>query len=279
MKIAVASGKGGTGKTTVALSLALAAEGDVRLLDCDVEEPNCHLFVRPEQEDVLPVNLRIPVVDEERCRLCGKCAEACEFGAMAAMPNRVLTFPELCHGCGACSFVCPAGAITETPEEIGEVRLSRTDGLRLVRGLLHVGQAQAPPVIREVMRHAGKRGTAIIDAPPGSSCSMVAATRQADFIFLVTELTPFGLHDLGLAIETIEPLGIPMGIIINRVPDGCDGDLGTDGRVPVMLRIPESRDIAETCARGGTLLDALPEMRPKFKELLRVAAGKEVSPC
>jgi len=279
MKIAVASGKGGTGKTTVALALAHAAEGGARLLDCDVEEPNCHLFVRPKREEVLPVTLRAPVIDQERCRLCGKCAEACEFSALAAMPTKVLTFPDLCHGCGACSFVCPSGAITETPIEIGEVRIGSAGDLRLVYGCLHVGKAQAPPVIREVMRHASRRATTIIDAPPGSSCPMVAATRRADFILLVTELTPFGLHDLGLAIDTIEPMGIPMGIVINRVPEGYTDDLALDDRAPVLLRIPESRKIAETYARGGTLLDAMPEMRPQFEELLRLATAGEASRC
>lgn len=275
MRIAVASGKGGTGKTTVSVSLAKAAGENARLLDCDVEEPNCHLFLCPEQEQAIPVAIRVPRVDAERCSLCGKCATACEFNAIIALPRKVLVYEDLCHGCGACSYVCPEGAITEANAPIGEVRASDVDGLHLVRGLLTVGKAQAPPVIRAVLRHAMRRGVTIIDAPPGTSCPMVTATRHADFVILVSELTPFGLHDLSLAIDTLEPLGVPMGIIINRFPEKCRGDLPVDPRVPILLRIPESRRIAEVTARGGALLDAMPALRPHFERILKHAAGKE----
>jgi len=200
MIISIASGKGGTGKTTVATNLALSIDKDVQLLDCDVEEPNAHLFIKPAIEERQTVTTPVPSVDESKCTLCGKCGEICQFRAIIVIGETVLPFPELCHSCGGCMAVCPEGAITEVPRELGVLEKGRRNGLAFVHGRLRVGEAMSPPLIRKVRSFTDPDKLTIIDAPPGTSCPVIAAMTGADFVLLVTEPTPFGLHDLQLAV-------------------------------------------------------------------------------
>jgi MinD superfamily P-loop ATPase len=269
MRIAVASGKGGTGKTTVALALASTAGADVLLRDCDVEEPNCHLFISTEQQRKKVYGL-MPVIDKALCTSCGKCGKICQFNAIAVLGDNVLLFPELCHGCGGCVRVCPTGALKEVDKEIGEIGICRKDDLSLIDGHLSIGQAMSPPLIRAVKNHGGRQKYTIVDCPPGTSCPMVTAVRDADFVLLVTEPTPFGLHDLTLAVDTLRELKLPMGVIINRADSGDDkvkAYCKAEG-IPVMLEIPHRRDIAMAYSRGETMLQAAPELGLMFRELL-----------
>jgi MinD superfamily P-loop ATPase len=223
MRIAVASGKGGTGKTTLATNLAfvLAQEGvPVAYLDCDVEEPNGHIFLKPEIERTSRVSILVPEVDESKCTYCRACSEACRFSAILALKEKVLTFPNLCHGCGGCSLACGEDAIREVPRPMGVVEQGRAGKVVFVQGRLDVGEAMAPPVIREVLKAAPKEGTVIVDAPPGTSCPVIESVKGADVVLLVTEPTPFGLHDLKLAVGMVRALGIPFAVAVNRVGVG-----------------------------------------------------------
>jgi len=272
--LAVASGKGGTGKTTVAVNLALCSPKPVRLLDCDVEEPNCHIFLKPSIHAREAVSLPVPFVDEAKCNACGECGRICEFHAIVVLRTAPLVFPELCHGCGGCAQVCPTGAIKEVAREIGVVEAGVGKGVEIVQGRLNIGHPMSPPIIRAVKRHASPENLNIIDCPPGTSCPVVAAMRGSDNVLLVTEPTPFGLHDLKLAVETVRQLGIPFGVIINRADSGDDRVAEYCHRegIPVLLEIPEDRRIAEAYSRGETILEAIPEMRQVFIDLLaRVA--------
>ncbi|HEY50975.1 MAG TPA: P-loop NTPase [Dehalococcoidia bacterium] len=271
MVISVASGKGGTGKTLVATSLALSLKDreKVQLLDCDVEEPNAHLFLKPTFTHSKTVSIPIPKVDEERCAYCGKCAEACHFNAIAVMKEKVLIFRELCHGCGVCSYVCPESAISEDGREIGVVELGYSDGVRFVQGTLIVGEPIAPPVIREVKESAGRGGIVIIDVPPGTSCPVVEAVKGSDFCILVTEPTPFGLNDLALAVETMRELDIPCGVILNRagVGNGKVEEYCKKEGIPILLTIPLDTEIARLYSRGITLAEGMPEWKEHFLAL------------
>lgn len=296
LRIAVASGKGGTGKTTVATSLALSLAGDPApdgqaplpplFLDCDVEAPNAHLFLEPVITERRAAGILVPQVDAARCSLCGKCAQVCQYHAIAVLGKSVLVFPQLCHGCGSCSRQCPDGAITEKLEATGALeRGGARGGLRFARGVMDVGQPMAVPIIRELKRWAAPLpGQAVIlDVSPGSSCPVVEAMRGADFILLVTEPTPFGLHDLRLAAGVTRELGIPAGVVINR--DGI-GDSRVDAfcaaeNLPILMRIPHERRIAEGVARGRSLVDIHPEYAPRFLELYaraRALAGGSPAP-
>jgi len=268
--IAIASGKGGTGKTTVAVHLAacLAAQGRaVQYLDCDVEEPNGHLFLKPKMERSESVGIPVPVVDAAQCTSCGKCAEVCEFNAIA-MLKKPLVFPELCHGCGACALVCPVGAIRETSRAIGVVETGRTGTIGFAQGRLNVGEPMAPPLIRAVKARRNPDAIALFDSPPGTSCPVVATVCDADLVVLVTEPTPFGLHDLALAVDTFRPMGKPMGVVVNRadddrrVQDYCQAE-----NLPVLAELPDDRRVAETYARGELVFDRLPEWRDRFDAL------------
>ena len=268
--IAIASGKGGTGKTTVAVHLAaaLAARGRaVQYLDCDVEEPNGHLFLKPAIEASESVGIPVPTVDAARCIACGKCAEVCEFNAIA-MLKKPLVFPELCHGCGACALVCPVGAIRETPRAIGVAETGRAGAIAFAQGRLNVGEPMSPPLIRAVKARRNPDAVALFDAPPGTSCPVVATVRGADFVVLVTEPTPFGLHDLQLAVDTLRPLGRPLAVVVNRadddrrVQDYCQAE-----HLPILAELPDDRRVAETYARGELLFDRLPEWRDRFETL------------
>ena len=277
MIVAIASGKGGTGKTTVAVSLAQVARGPVRLLDCDVEEPNCHLFLRPEIERIEPVTMPIPKVDEARCTACGECGRFCEFNAIVSFKTTPLVFPELCHGCGGCLDVCPEGAIREVAREIGVVELGHAGNVVFAHGRLSVGEPMAPPVIRRVKRHARGDGLTIVDSPPGTSCPVIESVRGADFIALVTEPTPFGLFDLTLAAGVVRQLRIPFGVVINRVGIGDERvrEYCRSERIPVLVEIADDRRIAEAYSRGEIIVGAVPEMRSTFEELLeRIAQSR-----
>ena len=276
MILAVASGKGGTGKTTVAVNLALCSPKPVRLLDCDVEEPNCHIFLKPSIHAREAVSLPVPFVDEAKCNACGECARFCQYHAIVSLRTGALVFPELCHGCGGCAKVCPTGAIKEVEREIGLVETGARDGVEFVQGRLNVGQALSPPVIRAVKRHASAEGLNIIDCPPGTSCPAIASVRGSDFVLLVTEPTPFGLHDLKLAVETVRQLGIPFGVVINCADAGDDhvAEYCRSEGIPVLLEIPEDRRIAEAYSRGETIAEAIPGMREVFTDLLARATQR-----
>lgn len=278
MKIAMASGKGGTGKTTVSLALALSNKDRALLLDCDVEEPNCHLFLDESVADRQPVMLPIPVIDQEKCTRCGKCARFCQYNALSVSPRAgAMVFTELCHSCGGCKIVCPQGAIREEMVEMGSVTHGRSvHGVELITGRLGIGHASAPSVIRAVQRTAPfeEKEFILMDAPPGTACPFMATVGAADYTLLVTEATPFGLHDLKLAIEALQELKKPCGVIVNRVTslDNRVSQYCAEVGVPVLMSIPDSRNVAECYARGGTLLDVMPELKGEFRALLETCA-------
>jgi MinD superfamily P-loop ATPase len=271
MIISVASGKGGTGKTLVATSLALSLKDteSVHILDCDVEEPNDHVFMKPEITHSQGVSIQVPRVDEDKCTYCGTCARVCAYNAIAVFGNHVLTFPQLCHGCGACSYLCPEEAIIEEGREIGILESGQSDGLSFVHGKLNIGEAMAPPIIRKVKEHASNDGTVIIDVPPGTSCPVVEAIKGSDFCLLVTEPTPFGLNDLALAVETVRELNIPCGVVLNRagVGDTKTEEYCAKENIPILLTIPLDTEIARLYSRGIPLVEGLPQWKSRFLEL------------
>ncbi len=273
MILTVASGKGGTGKTTVATSLALAiADSSPVLLDCDVEAPNAHIFLQPQFDQRKEIGLPIPEVDEVRCTGCGRCAEVCQYHAIVVMGGKVLVFPELCHGCGSCTLQCPEGAIEEVPNLLGVLEAGPAkDGIYFAQGVLNVGEPMAVPVIRELKQwRLFPEGHPIIrDAPPGNSCPVVETIQGADFVLLVTEPTPFGLHDLRLAIQLTRELGIPAGVVVNRDGVGDDGveEFCRNAGIPILMRIPLDQGIGKAVARGEALVEAFPEYLPQFREL------------
>ncbi len=282
MIISVASGKGGTGKTLISTSLALSLKDDydVTLADCDVEEPNAHIFLSPQITGSEFVNIRIPVVAKEKCTFCGKCAKACAFNAIAVFGNHVLTFSQLCHGCGACSYLCPEKAITEESRHIGVAEWGDAGGIKFVQGILTVGEAMAPPVIRSVKERACGDGIIIRDAPPGTSCPVVETVRDSDFCLLLTEPTPFGLNDLILAVETVRELKVPFAVIINRTGAGDAGveDYCKKEKISVLMTVPLDTEIARLYSRGVALVEGMPGWKSRFIQLYndikeRVDAG------
>jgi MinD superfamily P-loop ATPase len=267
--IGIASGKGGTGKTTLAVNLARSLAMPVRLLDCDVEEPNGHIFLKPQIDHSETVGVPVPVVDETRCTACGECGAFCQFNAIVALKTKPLVFPELCHGCGGCMMVCPEEAISETQREIGQVRIGRGGPITFVQGRLNVGEVMSPPLIRAVKEHVRRDMLTIIDAPPGTSCPMIEAIQDCHFVALVTEPTPFGLHDLTLAVETVRQLGIPCGVVINRadIGDARVVEYCRREAIPILLEIPDDRRIAEAYSRGRLALEAAPELGRRLQKL------------
>ncbi|MDY7031913.1 MAG: ATP-binding protein [Thermodesulfobacteriota bacterium] len=253
MKIAIASGKGGTGKTTIATNLALSlkAEHAVQYMDCDVEEPNGHLFLHPELEDRISVGIPVPRVDTPKCTYCGQCAQACEFNAIVVIKEKVLIFPELCHGCGGCSYICPEDAIDEVEREIGVIEKGYAKGIEFVHGLLNIGEPMAPPLIRTEKKFIDDKKVVIIDSSPGTSCPVVEAVKGSDFCLLVTEPTPFGLNDLKLAVGMVRKLEIPMGILINNadIGDQSVSEYCNRENIPILMEIPQDRKIAEAYSR------------------------------
>ena len=291
-RIVVASGKGGTGKTTIATSLALSLDSSRTLLiDCDVEAPNAHLFLQPRLERREEVGMLIPEVDAPRCTACGRCAEVCAYHAVVVIGKRVLVLPQLCHGCGSCAYNCPEQAIRERLDVMGVLEAGPTpSGVCFARGMMQVGEAMASPIIRQLKRWAGDGTSAcrqaaqaglhpdassdgqpivILDAPPGVSCPVVETLRGADFALLVTEPTPFGLHDLRLMVDVTRELHIPAGIVINRdgVGDGQVEAYCAAVDLPVLLRIPLERSIGEGIARGEPLVAIRPAYVASFQQL------------
>ncbi len=271
MIISIASGKGGTGKTTVATNLALSLGKGARLLDCDVEEPNAHLFLYPEITETEEVSTFIPVINDELCTACKKCAEICRFRALAVVKNKVLVFPELCHSCGGCVEVCPEGAIVEGKRVLGVMESGYCGELGFSQGRLRVGEAMSPPLIKKVRTNYNGAKNIIIDAPPGTSCPVIAAMKGSDFVLMVTEPTPFGLHDLKLAVEAVRVLGIPSGLIINRSDIGDDRvtDYATQEGLPILMEIPFDRKIAEAYSCGKPIVEIMPEWKNEFRTLYR----------
>jgi len=271
MIISVASGKGGTGKTLVATSLALSLKDKqkVQLLDCDVEEPNDHIFIRLVISSSDAVNILVPQVNEDRCTYCGRCAQVCAYHAIAVFSKTVLVFPNLCHGCGACSHLCPEKAISEVGREIGVVEYGYSGGIEFVQGRLNVGEPMPTPVIRKVKEKANHDSTVIIDVSPGTSCPVVQSIKGSDFCLLVTEPTPFGLSDLILAVETVKELGIPCGVVINRagIGDGKVEEYCQKENIPVLLTIPLDMEIARLYSQGMSLVEGMPQYKRSFEEL------------
>jgi MinD superfamily P-loop ATPase len=268
MIVSIASGKGGTGKTSVAVNMALSI-GNVQLLDCDVEEPNVHLFLHPDINRVEPVSILVPVVNEELCDHCGKCAEFCRYNAIFVSPERVLIFPELCHSCGGCTLVCPKKAITEDKHKIGTLKLASTGDLELVYGELEVGEPMAVPVIREVKRHIDSSRNVILDSPPGTSCPVIETVKGSNFCILVTEPTPFGLHDLKIMVQVLDGMRTPFGIVVNRagIGDKKVYEYCREKNIPILLEIPYQRKIAELYSRGVPFSLEMPEWKEKFQTL------------
>ena len=269
MIISIASGKGGTGKTTVATNLALSIDADIQLLDCDVEEPNAHLFIRPMFNKTETIYTPVPEVDAQKCNQCGQCGEICQFKAIVVIGDIVLSFSELCHSCGGCVAVCPEDAITETGRELGVIRQGQRNGLEFIDGELRVGEAMSPPLIRAVRAFTRPDKLTIIDAPPGTSCPVIAAMKDTDFVLLVTEPTPFGLHDLKLAVGAVKLLNIPSGLVINRSDIGDDKvqEYAQEVGLPILMEIPFDRRIAEAYSKGAMIVEEMPEFREKFQQL------------
>lgn len=272
MIISVASGKGGTGKTTIAVNLALSLpKGRVQLIDCDVEEPNSHLFLRPLLHQITSVGIPVPRIDETKCTYCGKCAQICEYHAIAVILKNVLVFDELCHGCGACSYLCPEKAIFEVERGIGIVQEGSSNGISFVNGVLNVGEPMASPLIRKVKERIQRDKIVILDAPPGTACPVIETVKGSDFCLLVTEPTPFGLNDLELAVGMLEKLNIPKGVVVNRSDIGDRGvwDYCQSKDIPVLMEIPLDRRIAESYSKGIPFVTENPSYISKFVDLFK----------
>lgn len=278
MIISIASGKGGTGKTTIAASLALSVPG-ARILDCDVEEPNCHIFIKPEIKEKTSIYIPVPEIDKNKCDYCGKCKQVCMYNAIAVLNKTTLVFTELCHGCGACSYFCPQKAIKEVNKEIGFIEIGKKDNLSFIHGKLNIGQAMSPPLIKAVKKYINSAKVNIIDAPPGTSCPVVESVKGSDFCILVTEPTPFGLNDLILAVEVLRKLSIPFGVVINR---SDLGDKKTDvycenENIPILMRIPFREEIARAYSKGQPIVEAFPEYKKDFQDLFNTIKNGKFS--
>jgi len=269
MIVSIASGKGGTGKTTVAVNLALSLS-NVQFLDCDVEEPNAHIFLKPRIKNRVPVFIPVPEVDKDKCNFCGKCAEVCTYNAVAVLKTDILVFRELCHGCGACTYFCPQKAIKEVDKEIGFVEIGSKNSLQFVHGRLNIGEAMSPPLTRSVKQYINPTRDVIIDVPPGTSCPVIEAIKGSDFCILVTEPTPFGLYDLTLAVEVLRKLKIPFGVVINRSDLGNKktDDYCKKEDISILMRIPFRKEIAVAYSKGIPVVEAFPEYKKDFRELL-----------
>lgn len=273
MIISVASGKGGTGKTTVAVSLALSLENS-QIIDCDVEEPNVHIFLKPEIQKEIEVTTVVPEVDKEKCNYCGYCSEVCAYNALSVIKidgsGDVLLFPHLCHGCEGCILLCPEKAMKKAERAIGRVKIGVAEEVEFIEGRLNLSEVLALKVIEKAKTFTNPQKITVIDAPPGTSCPAVTAIRGSDYCILVTEPTPFGLHDLEIAYEVTKALGVRAGVIINKSDeDDLIEDFCGKNNIPILLKIPFQRQIAEAYSKGIPLIKAMPEYREAFRELLR----------
>jgi MinD superfamily P-loop ATPase len=268
LKIAIASGKGGTGKTSLAVNMALSI-GRTQILDCDVEEPNVHILLKPKIEKTSPVELMIPHILEKRCDYCGDCARFCQYNALFVVGETAMVFPELCHSCGGCSIVCPKDAIVEKPRQIGKIVKGSAGEINLVYGEINIGEPLAVPVISAVKKHMIRDRTVILDAPPGTACPIVETVYGSDFCLLVTEPTPFGLHDLEIAVNVVRQLGIPIGIVVNFAGIGDKGayNFCEEENIPILMEIPFDRKIAELYSKGIPFVNAMPEWKKRFVDL------------
>jgi len=277
MIISIASGKGGTGKTTVAVNLALSLNEGIQFLDCDAEEPNAHIFLRPAIKETKKVFIPVPEIDEAKCTYCGRCRQVCAYNAIAVIPGSggkegsVLVFSNLCHGCGSCSFFCPEKAIKEVDKEIGVIEIGSVDSMQFIHGRLNIGEAMAPPIIRQIKSFINPTRTVIIDAPPGTSCPVVETVKKSDFCILVTEPTPFGLNDLILAVEVLRKLTVPFGVLINRSDLGNDktDEYCKNQNIPVLMRIPFKKEIAVAYSKGEPIVKVFPEYKKEFAALYK----------
>jgi len=276
--ISIASGKGGTGKTTIATNLALSINNDVQFLDCDVEEPDAHIFLNPRIKKTLTASIPVPKIDESKCNFCGRCAEVCAYNALAVLKDKVLSFPHLCHGCGGCSLLCPQKAITEVNKDIGVVEIGNSNNLQFVQGILNIGETMSPPLIKAVKNYINPTRIVIIDAPPGTSCPVIEAIKGSDFCILVTEPTPFGLNDLILAVRVLRKLNISFGVVMNRsnIGDNKLEDYCEKEDIPVLMRIPFKKEIAVAYSKGIPIVERFPEYKDEFVNLFkRIKERKE----
>ena len=273
MIIPVASGKGGTGKTTIATSLALLLSEEksqkIQLLDCDVEEPNAHIFLKPQIKKSQSVNILIPKVDKRKCNFCGECAKVCVYNAIVVLKREVLVFPELCHGCGGCSLFCPENAIAEEERKIGAIEEGQAGSIKFIQGRLNIGEPMATPLIRSMKKKINPNGVTIIDVPPGTSCPVIEAVHKSDFCILVTEPTPFGLNDLKLAVEMTRKLKIDYGVVINQANIGDDKvkEYCHKESIPIMAEIPYDRNVAVLYSSGIPMLIEGEKYRKIFSQL------------
>ena len=272
--VAIASGKGGTGKTTIATNLAYVACGlgqQVQYIDCDVEEPNGHIFLKPQITGSQVVAVDIPQVVLEKCTACGKCGEICQYSAIICIKKIVLTFEQLCHSCGGCSRICPAGAIEAKPLKIGDIELGNAGNIDFVSGRLRIGYVRTPALIKEVKKHIKGDCLAIIDVPPGTSCPVVEAVKETDFVLLVTEPTPFGLNDLKLAVGLVREMNLPFAVIVNRYGIGNDQveKYCQAQNIDIVMRLPDDRRIAEAYSSGKMIVDELPQFKNYFLDLAK----------
>jgi MinD superfamily P-loop ATPase len=272
MKIAIASGKGGTGKTTIATNLAvsLSRTGQVvQYLDCDVEEPNGHIFLKPHIDHAEEVTVAVPVVEEGKCTGCGRCGQICQYSAIICLQKHVLTFEQLCRSCGGCMAICPQSALTEKQRRIGLAEYGAVDGVAFGHGRQDIGAIQTPALIRHVKRQARDDAVVLLDAPPGTSCPVIETIKGTDFVLLVTEPTPFGLNDLELAVGMVRTLKLPFAVVINRCDMGDDRVVQYCQReeINIAMEIPNDRRIAEAYSRGRMMVDILPEYVARFRQL------------
>jgi len=266
--IAIASGKGGTGKTTVAVNMALSLE-NVQLLDCDVEEPNSYILLQPTINEINQVCTQTPMISEELCDYCGKCSKFCAYNALFVASKTIMVFPELCHSCGGCKIVCPKNAITDKERPIGIIKKGKAKDVEIVYGELNVGEAMAIPLIKAVKNQIKSDKTVIIDAPPGTACSLVVSVHKTDYCILVTEPTPFGLHDLKISVQVLKDLNVPMGVVINRAGFGdrkvyqyCEKE-----NIPLLMEIPFDKKIAKLYSRGIPFVTEMPEWKKNFQNI------------
>ena len=275
MRLAILSGKGGTGKTTIATNLALSI-GNVQLFDCDVEAPNASLFLGVSIDRSEDVTIPVPVFDKNKCSFCRECARVCMFHAIAVLPDDIMFFPELCHGCGGCSIICPEDCITEEPRTIGVIESGKVNGIEFYQGILNIGEPLATPVIGALKKRIDDRLPVILDAPPGTACPVIETVMGCDFGLLVTEPTPFGLHDLKLAVALMRSLEVPFGVIINRDGIGderVDEFCKADG-IEVMLKVPQDIEIARLYSRGIPFIKEMPEWKERFTDMFDMIAGR-----